>query len=287
MALEGARLAPMAHVVDKASAQVKSAIILAGLSVDGETVVTLPKGGRDHSEKMLRALGASLSVDLHGDDEVIAVKGPFTPEPGVFSVPGDPSSAAFFAVLAALAGGSLAIRNVLVNSTRTGFLTVLTRMGVRIDQSAPTTAGGLLEPVTTLTVHGGGTLKGVDTEPELAPSMIDEIPILAVAAMFAAGRSRFRGLSELRVKESDRLAKTLELIEAAGGKARAEGDDLIVDGGVAASQAFTYDPDEDHRLAMAAAVVAKFAKGGPSLVEDPACVAVSFPGFFDVLAGLG
>lgn len=287
MAVEGQSLRPGAHTVDKASAQVKSALILAGLSIGGETLIRLPRGGRDHSEKMLQALGAKLTVDYQGPDEVITVHGPFQPRSGTFHVPGDPSSAAFFAVLATLAGGSLALTHVLQNSTRTGFLTVLERMGARIARSAPSTDGGLLEPVVSLTFTGGAPLSGVDTEPELAPSMIDEIPILAIAAMFATGKSRFRGLAELRVKESDRLGKTLELVHAAGGKATIEGDDLIVQGGLSVTTPFHFDPDEDHRLAMAAAVAAKFAKGGPCTIDDPACVAVSFPGFFDVLRSLG
>jgi 3-phosphoshikimate 1-carboxyvinyltransferase len=144
---------------------------------------------------------------------------------------------------------------------------------------------GLLEPVVDLTVSGGAALCGVDMEPTLAPSLIDEIPVLAVLAAFATGPSRFRGLGELRVKESDRLAKTVELLAAIGATATTEGDDLIVGGGLARARAFHYDPAEDHRLAMAAAVAAKFADG-PCVIRDPGCVAVSFPGFFPMLESL-
>jgi 3-phosphoshikimate 1-carboxyvinyltransferase len=285
LAISGQRLRPMHHTVDKATAQVKSALVLAGLAVDGETAVTLPAGGRDHTERMLTALGAKLSVATAKGEETIAVKGPFRPQAGTFRVPGDPSSAAFFAVLGALGGGRIEIAGVLENPTRTGFEVILERMGVRLSKSAPRLGNGLLEPEVDLTIAGGAPLMGVDMEPELAPSLIDEIPILAVCAMFARGESRFRGLGELRVKESDRLAKTIELVGAAGGKARAEGDDLIVSGGLSRARAFTYDPDEDHRLAMAAAVAAKYADG-PCTVLDPSCVAVSFPGFFDVLGSM-
>lgn len=288
MAIVGQQLEPGSHVVDKASAQVKSALILAGLSVEGRTTVRLPRGGRDHSEKMLKALGADVSVQFDGADEIITVNGPFQPRPGTFSVPGDPSSAAFFAVLAALGKGRLTITGMLQNPTRTGFLEVLQMMGAKLTLTSSQSDAGHLEPVVDLTIAGGeGSLRGVDTPPELAPAMIDEIPVLAVAAAFASGKSRFRGLSELRVKESDRLGKTLELVCAAGGRAETEGDDLIVHGGLTTTTPFTFDPDEDHRLAMAAAVAAKYARGGSCTVLDPACVAVSFPGFFDVLRGLG
>jgi 3-phosphoshikimate 1-carboxyvinyltransferase len=275
----------MHHSVDKATAQVKSALILAGLSIDGETQVTLPAGGRDHTERMLTALGAQLSVNNAKGCETIAVRGPFRPKAGTFRVPGDPSSAAFFAVLAALGGGSLTVSGVLENPTRTGFEVILERMGVRLGRSPQRRDGGLLEPEVDLTIHGGAPLRGIDMEPELAPSLIDEIPILAIAAMFASGESRFRGLGELRVKESDRLVKTIELVTSAGGRARAEGDDLIVSGGLSKTKAFQFDPDEDHRLAMAAAVAANYAEGSCT-IKDPSCVAVSFPGFFEALAVL-
>jgi 3-phosphoshikimate 1-carboxyvinyltransferase len=158
-------------------------------------------------------------------------------------------------------------------------------MGAALEVPPGVTLGGLLEPVCDVTIRGGAELKAVDVEPELAPTLIDEIPILACAARFASGTSRFRGLAELRVKESDRLAMTIALVEASGGKARAESDDLVVEGTSAPVPAFQFDPDADHRLAMAAAVLAKVAKG-PCRIKDPDCVAVSFPGFFSLLGGL-
>jgi 3-phosphoshikimate 1-carboxyvinyltransferase len=287
MAIHGAKLSPRRHTVDKATAQVKSALLLAGLNTEGETTVTLPAGGRDHTEKMLVAMGARLTVTRHGFFETATVHGSFRPSARTFQVPGDPSSAAFFAVLGAIAGGRITIRRVLDNPTRTGFMTVLERMGVPIvRQPEARPDPSLLEPVEDLIITGGAILRGVDVEPELAPTLIDEVPILAVATLFAKGPSRLRGLGELRVKESDRLAKTIELLAAAGGKAWAEGDDLCIAGGLGHVKAFSYDPDEDHRLAMAAAVLAKCADG-PCRIKDPACVAVSFPGFFDALGSLG
>src|SRR5690606_24196828 len=145
-------------------------------------------------------------------------------------------------------------------------------------------SAGLLEPQHDLIVSGAG-LTGVDIEPDLAPSLIDEIPVLAVAAAFADGRSRFRGLAELRVKESDRLAKTIDLVRAIGGRAEAGGDDLVVAGGLRCASAFRFDPAADHRLAMAAAVAAKLADGVCEII-DPECAAVSFPGFFSTLSAL-
>lgn len=285
-AVSGQELKPGDHQVDKPTAQVKSALILAGLNARGTTTVTLPKGSRDHSERMLQALGADLAIKQDNRREEISVRGPFRPNPRTYLVPGDPSSAAFFLVLGALASGTLTVTEVLENPTRTGFLTVLRRMGADIRPTPSAPKAGRLEPVVDLTILGGQELKAVDVEPELAPTLIDEVPILAVAAMFAEGTTRLRGLEELRVKESDRLAKTIELISAAGGKAWAEGDDLLIAGGCKKAAAFSFDPAEDHRLAMTAAIVAKFSEG-PCQVQDPECVAVSFPGFFDVLAHFG
>jgi 3-phosphoshikimate 1-carboxyvinyltransferase len=284
LAIEGTTLKALDHKVDKASAQVKSALVLAGLNTSGTTRVTLPTGSRDHTEKMLKRFGAKITTETDGRTESIAIEGPFRPSAGIFDVPGDPSSAAFLCVLAAIAGGgTLAIRRVLDNPTRTGFLSILERMGAAVSRQPSQDQGHAVEPVMDLVISGGRELLAVDMEPSLAPTLIDEIPILAVAARFARGTSRFRGLEELRVKESDRLAMTISLISAAGGKAWAEGDDLFVEGSQAPVPAFSFDPDADHRLAMAAGVVAKVAEG-PCTIKDPSCVAVSFPEFFDVLA---
>lgn len=290
MAIRGRQLTPRASLVDKASAQVKSALLLAGLRCQGTTSVSLPAGGRDHTERMLRSMGAKIEVqqDLRAGvrHETITLVGPMTPRAGQYRIPGDPSSAAFLAAIAALASGSITISGVLDNPTRSGFVTVLRRLGVKIELGPIDPNAGSLETMRDMLVLGGSSLRGADFEAELAPSMIDEIPILAVVAAFAQGASRFRGLGELRVKESDRLSKTLELLHLAGAKAHAEGDDLIVAGGLNRAEAFHYQPDYDHRLAMAASVLAKFA-AGPCRIDEPECVTVSFPGYFDVLATLG
>ena len=287
MAIEGRSLAPCVHMSDKASAQVKGALIFAGLNIDGETVVTLPRGSRDHSERALVNLGAQLAVEFHGSEETIRVKGPFRPAPRDYRIPGDPSSAAFFQVWGALRSrGSILIRNVLDNPTRTGFMRVLDRMGVSFVCEKNPEAHACVEPTFDVRVEGGQRLRPVDVEPELVPTLIDEIPILAVAASFAEGTSRFFGVGELRVKESDRLKKTIELVNLAGEgrRAWAEGDQLFVVGSPQAPQSFRYDPEEDHRMAMASSILAKTAQGACQ-VGDPQCVVVSFPEFFKFLNG--
>lgn len=284
LAIDGRALVPCTHESDKASAQVKSALILAALNIDGETTIRLPRGSRDHTEKALQSLGAKIKVEFREKDEWISVKGPFRPEPKDFRVPGDPSSAAFFCVLGAIRShGQVTVRGVLNNPTRTGFLEVLSRMGLIIlrQEGQSYSHIGLVEPVMDLTIKGGQSLKSVVVEPELIPKLIDEIPILAVAASFAPGISRFVSVAELKVKESDRLLKTIELINSAGQgrKAWAEGEDLLVQGAATIPDGFHYDPQEDHRMAMAAAILAKGARG-PCVINDPQCVVVSFPEFF-------
>lgn len=280
LAIQGSRLRGKALQSDKASAQVKSAILLAGCFAEGATSITLPDGGRDHTENFLRHLGATVNISKSSGKETITVEGTFAPKAFQYRVPGDPSSAAFFAVLAAISGGGKAkIERMLWNPTRTGFLEVLTRMGVGIEPGAIDTTA--MEPVTTLKVTSGA-LQAVDTG-ELNPAtFIDEIPILAVAAAFARGTSRFRALHELRVKESDRLAATGKLLQKAGVRVEIEADDLIVHGQPRRIKAFRFDPDGDHRLAMAGAILGQMADG-PSEITDPDCVRVSYPNFFEQL----
>jgi 3-phosphoshikimate 1-carboxyvinyltransferase len=298
LSINGQTLQGCHHHVDKASAQIKSALILAGLGSHGETVVTLPRGGRDHTEKMLNELCrdngrgpvCTVTFDDKAGTETIRVRGgEFQPRPRRYLVPGDPSSAAFFACYGVLRlGGEIRIAGVLQNPTRTGFVTVLQRMGAFLQCISDPQTPEQIEPTATLIVKGGVSLRAVDIGSSLTPSLIDEIPILAITALAAKGTSRFRGLEELRVKESDRLAMTIALVTAGGGKAWAEGDDLLVEGreNQGPWAPFSFDPNDDHRLAMAAAILAKFA-AGPCEIKGPECVAVSFPGFFDVLNSLG
>ena len=283
--VSGAALTAREHSLDKASAQIKSALLLAGMNCQGTTSISLPAGARDHTEKFLAAQGAEISIRLEAGREVVTLKGPFAPRPFTCTIPGDPSSAAFFAVHAALSkSGSLTLERVLDNATRTGFLSVLRSMSAGVTCRSNT--GDFLEPVMDLTIDAGVPLKGTEVPAEFIPTLVDEVPILAVAAAFAEGPSRFCGLAELRVKESDRLAATLELLNISGAGARIEGDDLWVAGGLTESRSFKFDPRGDHRLAMAAAVLAKRAVN-PCTILDSQCVSVSMPAFFDLLDHLG
>jgi 3-phosphoshikimate 1-carboxyvinyltransferase len=284
LTIRGKKLSPLHHTFDKASAQVKSAVILAGINIIGKTSITLPSGGRDHTEKMLQQRHAKLAVDSKNGEELITIEGTFRPPAGTFVVPVDPSSAAFFGVLAALLPrGKILLNDVLNNATRCGFVEVLRDMGVSIAANLPANSDQeFLEPVLDLAITAGSPLKGVVVKAEKIPTLIDEVPVLAVAAMFAKGESRFHDLKELRVKESDRLELTAELIRAGGGSVKIVGDDLIVGGGLAEATPFIFDPHGDHRLAMAAAVLATRASG-PCKVLNPSCVDVSFPGFFNLL----
>ncbi len=282
LALTGTSLKSAAYHVDKASAQVKSALLLSALSSDGTTTIILPRGSRNHTELMLKSLGANISWLEDSTLETIQFKGPFRPSPQTYHVGGDPSSAAFIASLAILSQGKVTLPHILNNPTRTGFFKVIERMGVKVSYTPVKTGCG--EPCVDITVFGqGGQLKPVTVSSHEVPSLIDEIPILAVLARFADGVSRFEGVGELRVKESDRLESIKELIELSGIKTETPGDTLIIHGNHTLSQPFTFSPRGDHRLAMAASVLGHLTKA-PSKIMDPECVAISFPGFFD-LAG--
>ena len=280
--ISGRVLSPYRHHISKATAQVKSALLLAGLNVSGEVTVKLPAGSRDHTEKMLVSLGADCRSEEKDGCEQVTISGPFQVPSATYTIPVDPSSAAFFAVFGLLRPkGETVIKGVLKNDTRTGFIKVLQRMSEAI-KLVVEPQGSYVEPVQTLQVSGGKVLKGVEISAGEVPTLVDEVPILAVLAGFAQGPSIFRGLGELRVKESDRLTKTLELLNVAGCSAEVQGDDLLIPGGLKKANAFSYDPVGDHRLAMSAAIIAKFSDG-QSDICDPACVAVSFPNFYEEL----
>lgn len=282
LVIEGQALKAATHQVDKSSAQVKSALLLAGLFTQGTTTVSLPEGSRDHTERLLLKMGAKLERGTHGGVETVSLKGPFEPLAGEFYIPVDPSSAAFFAVYALLRSGAyIDMPEVLDNPTRTGFLRILERMSSGIE-TFPEADSRFVEPVMRIRVHGGQELKPADIAAREVPTLVDEIPILAVAAAFAKGPSRFSGLEELRVKESDRLSKTAELLRLAGAKVSVEGDDLLIGGSLKEVKAFTFDSVGDHRLAMAAAILARFGEK-PSCILNSECVGVSFPDFYEVL----
>ena len=289
LTLRGASPAvPIEYRLPVASAQVKSAILLAGLNTPGITTVIEPVPTRDHSERMLRGFGADLTVEIdqHGA-RVIHIRGEAELQPQTIAVPGDPSSAAFFIVAALLVPGSdLIIENVGLNPTRAGLITVLREMGGAIDEMNPREVGG--EPVADLRVRHS-VLKGITVDPTLAPSMIDEFPVLFVAAALAKGRTVTSGLEELRVKESDRITVMAEALTAAGARVTEAADGLIIDGtggellrGTANARCKTH---LDHRIAMSMAIAGLASRSGVE-VDDTSPIATSFPAFEALLDGL-
>lgn len=262
-----------------ASAQLKSAVLLAGLFASGETSVVEPSVSRDHTERMLRHFGVKVGAEgrrvwVHGGASLKAVP---------VRVPGDVSSAAFWLVAACLLPDSrLRVAGVCTNPTRSGVLDALSRMGAKLDILQAEVGPGE-EPVADITASAS-QLSATETTPAEFPALVDEAPILAVAATQARGTTRIRGASELRVKESDRLEGTVRMLRAFGAEARVEGDDLVVPG-PQALKGGEVDPKLDHRIAMAAAVAALIAEG-PCRVLDPECAQISYPGFFPTLDAL-
>lgn len=277
------------HRLSIASAQVKTALLLAGLYADGATRVWEPSRSRDHSEHLLRAMGAplterdgGLTVDTTGWDGRLAID--------AITVPGDPSSAAFLIAAALVAGagdGGVRCTGVGVNPTRTGFLDALAAMGatVAVTDRRDAYAG---EPVAELTVVGAAPgLRATRLAGELVVRAIDEVPILAAVAAMAEGDTVIADAGELRVKESDRIATTVAMLTAFGVDAEAQADGLIVRGrGRRPLRAAAVHAEGDHRIAMAASVLALVADG-PSRVDDADNVATSYPGFVEALRGLG
>lgn len=267
-----------------ASAQIKSAVLLAGLHAPGITTVIEPLASRDHSERMLAAMGAKVTSGEAEGGWAVAIEGEPELRPQHFVVPADPSSAAFPLVAALLAPDSaVTIRGISANPLRTGLLTTLREMGASLRLVNERHAAG--EPVADLEVTASA-LSGVDVPAERAPSMIDEYPILAVAAAFAKGTTRMRGLAELRVKESDRLTTMANGLAAAGVDARIEGDDLIVTGPTPATRGVTIDARHDHRIAMSFLVLGGLG-ASPVAVEGAETIFTSFPGFCELMNGLG
>ncbi len=276
---------PVRYVVPVPSAQVKSAVLLAGLNTMGETTVIEREATRDHSEIMLAHFGASLRREETEEGTAITIVGQPDLVGRDIEVPGDPSSAAFPVVAACIAGASgLTIENVGVNPLRTGLYTTLAEMGARIEWRNERVVGG--EKVADLHVGGGG-LTGIDVPAERAPSMIDEYPVLAVAAACARGTTIMRGLAELKVKESDRLAAIAAGLAANGIEVEIGDDSLTVHGkGGLVPGGGTVATHLDHRIAMSFLVLGMAARE-PVVVDDIEMVDTSFPGFVDLMNGLG
>jgi 3-phosphoshikimate 1-carboxyvinyltransferase len=267
------------------SAQLKSATLLAGLAAPGETVVIEAEPTRDHTEKMLAHFGAEVRVEAdNGAGRRITLTGQPELAPRPITVPADPSSAAFPLVAALLVPGSeVILQGVMMNPLRTGLFATLGEMGAAIERLNERNEGG--EDVADLRVRAG-TLRGVEIPASRAPSMIDEYPVLAVAAACAEGTTVMRGLKELRVKESDRLAATAALLRANGVAADIEGDDLIVYGQSRPAGGGVVTTHMDHRIAMAAMVLG-LASDKPVQIDDGTFIATSFPGFVELMQSLG
>ena len=278
---------PISYCLPVASAQVKSAVLLAGLNAPGVTTVIEPVPTRDHSERMLAGFGAELTVEQTSEGRIIRLRGEADLRAQSIVVPGDPSSAAFFVVAALLVPGSeLTIENVGLNPTRAGLFEVLRAMGGSIEELNPREVGG--EPVADLRVRHS-MLSGIEIDPGIAASMIDEFPILFVAAALAQGRTVTRGLEELRVKESDRLATMAAALTAVGARVEETADGLIIDGtggeplrGSANARIKTH---LDHRIAMSMAIAGLASRDGVE-IDDTRPIATSFPAFEALLAGV-
>ncbi len=276
LVIHGGRLKGIRYAMPIASAQVKSAIILAGLQAEGVTVIEEPQQSRDHTEIIARGFGAKLevtsgrAVSVTGGGELFAAD---------VHVPGDLSSAAFFMVAAATVSGSeLLIRGAGFNPTRSGAIDILRRMGASIECIDSREATG--EPVADLKVIGG-KLKAADIGPEMTARTIDEYPVLAVAAALAEGTTTISGAKELRYKESDRIAVMTENLRRLGVQVEEREDGMIIEGRrrLEGAPVKSYG---DHRVAMALAVAGLSARGGVE-IDDTACADISFPGFFDLL----
>jgi 3-phosphoshikimate 1-carboxyvinyltransferase len=278
---------PIEYRLPVASAQVKSAVLLAGLNAPGITRVIEPVPTRDHSERMLKGFGAQLDVEIEADGtRIISLTGEAELMPRNIIVPGDPSSAAFPMVAALLVPGSqVTIANVGINPTRAGLIDLLREMGGAVELTDMREVGG--EPVADIVVTAS-VLRGVEPDPARAPSMIDEYPVAFIAAALAEGRSTFRGLEELRVKESDRLAAMATGLRLIGARVEELADGLIIDGtgGEPLQGGGPVATLLDHRIAMSFAVAGLVSRDGVT-IDDMRPVATSFPGFTALLRTLG
>ena len=284
LTMEGMQPAvPITYRLPVASAQVKSAVLLAGLNTPGTTTVIEPVPTRDHTERMLRGFGAELTVEEADGERAIRIHGPAELRPCDIAVPGDPSSAAFFAVAASVVPGSdLVIENVGLNPTRDGIFRALELMGADIEKLDEREVGG--EPVADLHVRHSH-LRGIEVDPAIAPSMIDEFPILFVAAAMAEGTTTTSGLEELRVKESDRLSAMATALREVGVTLEETDDGLIIEGshGEPLPGGGTIATHLDHRIAMSMAIAGLVSRKGVE-IDSTEPIATSFPNFAALLA---
>jgi 3-phosphoshikimate 1-carboxyvinyltransferase len=286
LTLHGARNpVPIVYKTPVASAQIKSAVLLAGLAAPGVTTVIEQEASRDHTELMLKHFGAELTSIKEGSHgRRIALTGQPELHGAEVVVPADPSSASFPVVAALIVDGSdIVLSDVMTNPLRTGLFTTLREMGASIEEDQLRTDGG--EPMARLRVRAS-KLRGVEVPPERAPSMIDEYLVLAVAAAYAEGTTIMRGLQELRVKESDRLEATADMLRVNGVKVEISGDDLIVEGKGHVPGGGVVATHMDHRIAMSALVMG-LAADQPVKVDDTAFIATSFPDFIPMMRALG
>ena len=277
---------PISYCLPVASAQVKSAVLLAGLNIAGITEVIEPVPTRDHSERMLRGFGANLTVEVDADGvRHILLMGEAELKPQQIEVPGDPSSAAFFITAALITPGSeVTVTHVGMNPTRTGIYKMLEVMGADLTYSNQREVGG--EPVADITARHS-VLRGIEVPPDIAPSMIDEFPVFFIAASMAQGRTVTSGLDELRVKESDRLALMATGLKAIGAQVEERVDGLVIEGtgGEPLEGGATVSSALDHRIAMSFAVAGQHCYQ-PVTVDDVSPIATSFPTFEAILRNL-
>ena len=270
--INGSELGAIRYDLPVASAQVKSAILLAGLHAEGTTTVIEPSQTRDHTEKMLDFFQVKTSRSSYNE---ISIDGGQVLESRDIIVPGDISSAAFWLVCAsAFQGSKLTIKNVGLNPSRNGILKILTRMGAYVSESIDTTGGG--EEIGNVSVEGVG-LKGVEIGGDIVPNVIDEIPIIAVAGALAEGQTVIKDASELRVKESDRIAAVVKNLKLMGAFVEETSDGMVIDGG-RPLKGTKLDSHGDHRIAMAFAIAGLFAEG-ETIIENSNCIAISYPNF--------
>ncbi len=281
--LTGGRLSAIDHVQSVASAQVKSAILLAGLNAEGVTSVAEPEKSRDHTERMLRAFGAEVDVQDQGDGWIIRLKGGQGLHGAAVAVPGDPSSAAFpLAAGLIVPGSEVTVEGVMLNPLRTGLFETWREMGADLTISNRRTSGG--EAVGDITARHS-TLRGVVVPEARTASMIDEYPILAATAAFAEGETVMRGVGEMRVKESDRIRLMVDGLRACGVAVEEEPEGFIVSGGTVPGGAMVHTA-HDHRIAMSHIVLGLAAQAAVT-VDEPEMIATSFPGFVEMMRGLG